>query len=70
LRRTVRWKLMPHPSAFGSKLSVLNGISISSVHPMSLRSALPVQMPSHCRLLKFAPRSASPINPDGFISKK
>jgi hypothetical protein len=61
---------MPHASALGSKLSVLNGISISIVHPIRLRSTLPVQMPSHCRFWKFAPRSASPISPDGFISKK
>jgi hypothetical protein len=61
---------MPHASAFGSKLNVLKGISISSVHPTSLRTALAFQIPSHCRFEKLAPRRASPINPDGFISKK
>ena len=38
LRRTVRWKLMPQVSLFGSKFSVRNGISISIVQPISLRS--------------------------------
>jgi hypothetical protein len=36
LRRTVRWKLMPQVSLFGSKLSVRKGISISIVQPISL----------------------------------
>ena len=35
-RRTVRWKLNPHVSLLGSKLSVLKGISISIVQPISL----------------------------------
>ena len=36
LRRTVRWKLNPHVSLLGSKLSVRKGISISIVQPISL----------------------------------
>ena len=40
------------------------------VQPISLRRAFTFQIPSHCRFEKFAPRSASPISPDGFISKK
>ena len=59
LRRTVRWKLIPQVSLAGLKFSVRNGISTSSVHPISLREARPVQMPSHWRLLTLpAPCSA------------
>jgi hypothetical protein len=61
---------MPHASAFGSKLSVLKGISISMVQPISLCRTFAYQMPSHWRFWNPAPRSASPISPDGFISKK
>ena len=70
LRRTVRWKLIPHLSLFGSKFSVRNGISISIVQPSSLCRTRAFQMPSHARLSPFVLKTESAISPDGFISKK
>ena len=78
MRFTVRWKLAPHVSVFGSKFTVLNGISISAVQPVAVRRTLASQMPSH-DLFISPPKSSppvglvirpSPIAPDGLISKK
>ena len=71
LRRTVRWKLMPHAGALGSKASVRKGMSISITQPISLWRTRAFQMPSHSRLFDPpGPIRASAIRPAGFISKK
>jgi hypothetical protein len=46
LRCSVRSMLKPQVSLFGLKLNVRNGSSTSSVQPVSIRRARPVQMPS------------------------
>ena len=63
---------MPQLDAFGLKLIVRSGISISALHPISLRSTRAFQMPSHERFTCVplpASTSPSPIAPDGLISK-
>ena len=47
---------MPHAVAFGSKLRVRNGISISAVQPVAVRRTRAIQIPSHDRLMP-APKS-------------
>jgi hypothetical protein len=62
--------LIPHAGASGSKLIVWNGISISSVQPISLRRTRAFQMPSQSRLPPEGLSRLSAISPEGFISKK
>ena len=52
-RCTVRSKFIPHVSLSGLKFSVRNGISTSTVHPISLRWTRSVQTPSHARFWPF-----------------
>ena len=58
LRRTVRWKLMPHVSDDSSKLSVRNGMRISADQPNGPRAVRASQTPSQALLTPRVARVA------------
>ena len=62
--------LRPHTSAPGSKLSVLNGIAISSVQPDASMRAFAFQIPSQSKFARPFSKSASQRAPAGLLSKK
>ena len=67
-----RSTLNPHVVWPGLNRSVLNGISISAIHPWSVMRATAFQMPSHSRLRRSALFDTCPSAraPAGFTSKK